>query len=531
MTLLAALVLATALAPLLGPAAPVAAAASDGRIAFASDVDGDFDIYTIKEDGTGRTNLTASTSADDVGPAWFGSSKIAFASDRDGDFDIYTMNADGSGVTQITQSPGYDGRPTWSPDGTKLAFVSVRSGKNQIHIQSVAAVGAVSTQRTYNGVNTAPSWGAGNRITFTRKVGTGDNEIMVMNADGTGLVAVTSNAADDRNSRWVSPTRVTFQSDLSGFFDLVAVDVNGSNRVVVSTGSLQPVLAPSGQHMAFITGNGSGQELSVAKANGTARIRLTTDSGRDETPDWGTKPISIAPREQMVTNIHAVPTGLAATVTFHTSRPTDRARVELRQNVGFMRFQVDPLGAPKRDHSLVVSFLKPGVPYTITVIAPKVLTSGLVVANGGTVTTHTRRVEVTGQYAEVVDDSDNNSCGELNFFTFIGSEHRTWGGGLDPDTYDVCSGETWDAEDRTLVVEGVLDDDVVIEFRGREDDWYPFCYETDDCYDTAVAYVTLPVNAFEAAGMAGSATVSVSPDAGDQLELIWHYSWKVSYHA
>ncbi|HMJ79269.1 MAG TPA: hypothetical protein VK507_25010, partial [Iamia sp.] len=216
--LLAGLIAATAMAPLLGPAAPAAAAPSDGRIIFASDLWGDFDIYSINEDGTGRTTLTGS-SADDMSPVWFGTSKIAFASNRDGDFDIYTMNADGSGVTQITQSPGFDGRPTWSPDGTKLAFVSARSGTNQIHIQSVAAVGAVSTQRTYNGANTAPSWGAGNRITFTRKVGTSDNEIMVMNADGTGLVAVTNNTADDRNSRWVSPTRLTLQSDLSGFFD------------------------------------------------------------------------------------------------------------------------------------------------------------------------------------------------------------------------------------------------------------------------------------------------------------------------
>ena len=45
------------------------------------------------------------------------------------------------------------------------------------------------------------------------------------------------------------------------------------------------------------------------------------------------------------------------------------------------------------------------------------------------------------------------------------------------------------------MVEGVLDDEVVIEFRGREDDWYTFCYETDDCYDTAETHVTLPVNA------------------------------------
>ncbi|HEV7720007.1 MAG TPA: hypothetical protein VGO60_01920 [Iamia sp.] len=526
--LLAGLVAVTAIMPLLAPAAPVAAAPTDGRIAFASDLWGDFDIYTINEDGTGRTNITPS-SADDMGPAWFGGSKIAFASNRDGDFDIYTMNADGSDVTQITQSPGYDGRPTWSPDGTKLAFVSARSGKNQIHIQSVNAPGAVSTQRTYNGANTAPWWGAGNRITFTRKVGTADNEIMVMNADGTGLIAVTNNTADDRNSRWVTPDRLTFQSDLSGSFDIVNVNVDGSNRVVVTTDSLQPVMAPSGQNLAFIKGSGSGQELYVSKANGTARIRLTTDSAKDETPDWGVKTITFVPHEQKITNVQAVPTGLTATVTFHTSRLTNQALVRVRQDATFMRFNVDS-GAPTRNHSIVVSFLRPGVPYTITVTAPKVLTSGEVMATGA-VTTHTRQVKITGQYADVIDDSDNSSCGELAFFTFIGGAYTSWGSEPAEETYDVCSGEPWDPEDRTFWVDGVVDDEVVIEFKGREDDWYTGCNFGDDCYDTAKTYVTLPVLDYANETTTGLATVHVVPDDGDQLELIWHYAWKVSYHA
>ena len=38
--------------------------------------------------------------------------------------DIFVMNADGSGVTQLTQSIGWSSEPTWSPDGRLIAFHS-----------------------------------------------------------------------------------------------------------------------------------------------------------------------------------------------------------------------------------------------------------------------------------------------------------------------------------------------------------------------------------------------------------------------
>ena len=146
------------------------------------------------------------------------------------------------------------------------------------------------------------------------------------------------------------PDRLTFQSDQSGFFDIVDVNVNGSNRVVLTAG-LQPTLSPEGTRMAFIKGNGSGQELYVANANGTAQIRLTTDGGKDETPDWGAKPITFAPREQTITNVQAVPTGMTTTVTFKTSRPTNQALVQLRRDASFMRFNVDSARRRRKDHS------------------------------------------------------------------------------------------------------------------------------------------------------------------------------------
>jgi Tol biopolymer transport system component len=525
--LLAALVTATALVPLLG-SAPAAAADEGGRIVFASEDGGDFDVITVKPDGSGRTNLTASSSADDMGPVWFGSTKIAFASDRDGDFDIYTMNADGTGVTQITQSPGYDARPTWSPDGTKIAFVSARSGANQIHIQSVAAPGAASTQRTYVGTNTAPSWGAGNRITFTRLAGGGDNEIMVMNADGSGLVAVTSNAVDDRNSRWVSPTRVTFQSNLSGFFDIVNVNVDGSNRVVLTAG-LQPSLSPGGTRMTFIKGNGSGQELYVANANGTARIRLTTDGRKDETPDWGTQPISFVPREQTISNIVATPHGLSTTVTFTTRFATDDAYVELRRDAGWARWKEDTAGSPTKTHSLKVEFLDPNTTYALKVFAPKRLTTGQVVVNAGTVKTLSRKVIVTGGWADVIDDSDNSSCGEITLGMSALGVGVEWGDFVGSHWETLCSGEIYDPSDQSITLNGVNGNgQLVVHVGARDDDYWGLCATFDDCSDWGEGTTTVSLLDFENEAFAGSGSVHVLPTDG-QLEFVWHFAYTVSY--
>jgi Tol biopolymer transport system component len=53
---------------------------------------------------------------------------IAFTSFRDGDFEIYTIRPDGSGIRKLTNTRGNDAHLVWSPDGKWIVFSSSRKG-------------------------------------------------------------------------------------------------------------------------------------------------------------------------------------------------------------------------------------------------------------------------------------------------------------------------------------------------------------------------------------------------------------------
>ena len=81
---------------------------------------------------------------------------LAFASDQNGNFDIYTIRTDGSELTNLTNNPAHDANPIWSPDGKHIAFESNRNGFMQIYLMD--ADGSNVIQLTNNTVNdTKPS--------------------------------------------------------------------------------------------------------------------------------------------------------------------------------------------------------------------------------------------------------------------------------------------------------------------------------------------------------------------------------------
>jgi Tol biopolymer transport system component len=133
----------------------------DGKhIAFTSDVAkrGNFDVYVIKRDGTRLRRLTTGPGID-AEPDWSPDGRtIAFNSDRDGDAELYVMRRDGSGVTQVTRNNAVqDIQPDWSPDGRKFAFTSDASGNSDIWV--IEPDGEDARQLTaHPAVDERPAW-------------------------------------------------------------------------------------------------------------------------------------------------------------------------------------------------------------------------------------------------------------------------------------------------------------------------------------------------------------------------------------
>jgi Tol biopolymer transport system component len=83
-------------------------------------------------DGTDPVRLTRDGADDTMPSVSPRGDQIAFVSNRDGDFEIYTLALGNDGtpgeLRRITRSPGHDMHPKFSPDGKWIVFASERGG-------------------------------------------------------------------------------------------------------------------------------------------------------------------------------------------------------------------------------------------------------------------------------------------------------------------------------------------------------------------------------------------------------------------
>jgi hypothetical protein len=140
---------------------------------------------------------------------------------------IFVMDSAGANVTQLTHDVSYlstDGDPSkttldWSPDGTRLAFVKGRD----IWVMNANGSGLTALTSNKEGQDADPEWSPdGTRIAFTRSEPTPCKLTMscltaiedvvphlhVMNADGSGVRAVSSGRWYEHDPAW-SPDEST----------------------------------------------------------------------------------------------------------------------------------------------------------------------------------------------------------------------------------------------------------------------------------------------------------------------------------
>ncbi len=95
----------------------------------------DCGLWITHADSGERRRLT--TGGGDGQPAWSpNGQQIAYISKDDGNFELYRVNRDGSGKVRLTNDAHSDGLPAWSPDGRSIAFRSDRSGTWAIYVMA-----------------------------------------------------------------------------------------------------------------------------------------------------------------------------------------------------------------------------------------------------------------------------------------------------------------------------------------------------------------------------------------------------------
>jgi Tol biopolymer transport system component len=198
-------------------------------------------LYVMNADGSGLRRVTQDA-ADAWGPAWspdgrriaFGRVVGGVGNDRDGD--VFVVHVDGSGLLNLTRNPAMDHSATWSPDGRRIAFVSYRDGHPAIYVMNADGAAQRKLTRTPHGEG-SPAWSPdGRKIAFVRwpltrpprKWGR-DEEVYVVNVDGTGLRNLTRSPGRDTQPVWSPDGRtIGFVSWRDGNSEIYVTNANGS---------------------------------------------------------------------------------------------------------------------------------------------------------------------------------------------------------------------------------------------------------------------------------------------------------------
>src|SRR6476620_10189431 len=103
------------------------------QIAVGSQVDSHWELWVMDSNGTRERHLYSQIVAKSARGWSRDGKRIAFAAVADENIDVYAGDVESTQVTRLTSSPGEDRDPSWSPDGTRLAFSSTRDSLRVRH--------------------------------------------------------------------------------------------------------------------------------------------------------------------------------------------------------------------------------------------------------------------------------------------------------------------------------------------------------------------------------------------------------------
>ncbi len=247
-------------------------AAGQGRIYFSMNHSGNWDLWSIKPDGTDLKPLTR-TPEDEHSPAVSPDGKeVLFVDSRRS---LWIMNVDGTGRKEIPLPKGIYAHPSWSPDGQEIAFVKYTvtpSDQGEIWIMKRQEGRWLEPRRIslYPPMRLYPSYSPdGSMLAFTefrRDERRGPmEEIGLFDFRQKTFKLLTRDMADSFRAVW-SPggDRLAYTSNKSGNYDVWMISLkDGKERQLTKDPAYdgEPTWSPDGQEIAFVSTRSGSKEL------------------------------------------------------------------------------------------------------------------------------------------------------------------------------------------------------------------------------------------------------------------------------
>lgn len=258
-------------------------------------------------DGTGITRVTRAGGSNQKPSLSADRRRIAYASSIDGSnsaLELRLINADGSGDVQLTSSPGADTDPDFSRDGRHIVFEATRSFNTDIFLLDISNPAApLETRLTTSGrLDRQPVFAPDGRIVFMQETPgalPGQFRVARMNADGTGVAPVSSGPSDFTPAVSPDGSRICFVSTRDGNEEIYVMNADGSGETRLTSAASadrSPTFSPDGRRIVFVSdrlhvpdpanpAKPRNFEIFVMNADGSSPARLTSHPAPDTFPN------------------------------------------------------------------------------------------------------------------------------------------------------------------------------------------------------------------------------------------------------